>query len=109
MMKIHNYHCPPCCGECPMFRYEDTDGYGECKAVNRNMRCSDVCLMAHDADAINRASVLRLLHYMQKWRRAGKSLPMLAPWLIGAAIDYAIHELRKNDRRRIHERAKRLA
>lgn len=31
------------CGECKMFLYEDTDGFGICRSTGDECRCSDKC------------------------------------------------------------------
>ena len=80
------------CGECPLFRYEDTDGFGICHVSSREQRCSDTCqfLSAHPTPR----QAAKLLHYAQKWRR-GKKCAMLPPAILGVAIDTAIRTLRK--------------
>lgn len=95
MTRIHNNHKPTCCGECTFFKHEDIDGYGYCDIVGREKRCSDVCYFTNYAIGAKEAA--KILHYHQKWRRGGNS-EMPAPWIIGAAIDVAIHELRENSK-----------
>ena len=31
------------CGECPLFQYENIDGFGNCKITNNVNSCSDSC------------------------------------------------------------------
>lgn len=83
---------PPYCGECPFLRYESTDGYGLCYTNRRIVCCSDQCHIAYET--LKPAQALRVLHFHQKWRRGGKGA-MAPPYLVGAAIDTAIHQLRK--------------
>lgn len=80
------------CGECPLFRHEDTDGFGICHVSSREQRCSDICqfLSAHPTPR----QAAKLLHYAQKWRR-GKKCAMLPPAILGVAIDIAIRTMRK--------------
>ena len=80
------------CGECPLFRYEDTDGFGICHVSSREQRCSDTCQFLSAPPTPRQAA--KLLHYAQKWRR-GKKCAMLPPAILGVAIDMAIRTLRK--------------
>ena len=80
------------CGECPMFRYEDTDGIGECFVCKELRTCGQKCKITRDN--ITEKQVLRILHYEQKWRR-GTKLEMLSPVLFGVAIDGAMRFIRK--------------
>lgn len=82
------------CGECPFFKYEDTDGIGLCSIKNKNKYCGDTCgYLTFDWDMSNRETE-KILHYSQKWRRGG-NIKMLNPRLFGLAIDGAIRELRR--------------
>ncbi len=84
------------CGECPVFKYEDTDGYGLCGLSRRERRCDDMCgFLTFDFD-MTRGQTVKVLHLAQKWRRGGRQ-KMLPPRLLGLAIDNAIRELRKMD------------
>ena len=81
------------CGECPFFKYEDTDGYGICDisgfAENCSMECHFVCL-SH----LTNKQAAKVLHHTQKWRRGAK-IGMPPPALLGLAIDKAIRVLRQ--------------
>ena len=81
------------CGECPLFRYEDTDGFGVCHVSSREQRCSDICQFLSAPPTPRQAA--KLLHYAQKWRR-GKKCAMLPPAILGVAIDMAIQTMRKS-------------
>lgn len=82
------------CGECPIFKHEDADGYGFCNLSYREQRCDDMCsFLTFDFD-MTREQTVKVLHLAQKWRR-GSKLKMLPPRLFGLAIDNAIRELRK--------------
>ena len=80
------------CGECPFFKYEDTDGFGICDisgfAKNCSMECSFVWL-----DELANEQAIKVLHHTQKWRRGAK-IGMPPPALLGLAIDKAIRVLR---------------
>ena len=80
------------CGECPLFRHEDTDGFGICHVSSRWQRCSDTCQFLSAPPTPRQAA--KILHYAQKWRR-GKKCAMLPPAIFGVAIDMAIRTLRK--------------
>ena len=84
------------CGECPVFKYEDTDGYGVCGLCGRVTRCCDKCRFLTSDWNMTRKQTIMVLHLAQKWRRGGKQ-GMLPPRLFGLAIDNAIRELRKNE------------
>ena len=75
-----------------MFRYEDTDGIGECFVRKELRTCGQKCNITRDN--ITEKQVLRILHYEQKWRR-GTKLEMLSPLLISVAIDGAMRFIRK--------------
>lgn len=81
------------CGECPFFKYEDTDGYGICDisgfAENCSMECS-FCMF----DELTNKQAVKVLHHTQKWRRGAK-IGMPPPALLGLAIDKAIRVLRQ--------------
>ena len=83
------------CGECPFFKYEDTDGYGICDisgfAKNCSMECS-FCMF----DELTNIQAVKVLHHTQKWRRGAK-ISMLPPALLGLAIDRAIRVLRQKN------------
>ena len=81
------------CGECPFFKYEDTDGYGICDisgfAKNCSLECS-FCMF----DELTKEQAVKVLHYTQKWRRGAK-IGMPPPALLGLAIDTGIRVLRQ--------------
>ena len=93
------HYCADCskqtayCGECPLLRYEDTDGFGICHVSSREQRCSDTCHFLSAPPTHRQAA--KLLHYAQKWRR-GKKCAMLPPAILGVAIDTAIRTMRKS-------------
>lgn len=81
------------CGECPFFKWEDTDGYGICDisgfAENCSMECS-FCVF----DELTKEQAVKVLHHTQKWRR-GEKIGMPPPALLGLAIDKSIRVLRQ--------------
>ena len=81
------------CGECPFFKYEDTDGYGICDISGSKSNCSNVC--AYDmCHKLTNKQTVKVLHHAQKWRRGAK-IGMPPPALLGLAIDKAIRVLRQ--------------
>ena len=82
------------CGECPIFKHEDADGYGFCNLSHREQRCDDMCSFLTFDFYMTREQTVKVLHLAQKWRRGSKQ-KMLPPRLFGLAIDNAIRELRK--------------
>ena len=80
------------CGECPFFKYEDTDGYGICDIIESKSNCSLVCAFDKQDKLTDRQAV-KVLHHAQKWRRGAK-IGMPPPDLLGWAIDTAIRVLR---------------
>ena len=78
-----------------MFRYEDTDGIGECFVCKECMTFCQKFMITRDN--ITEKQVLRILHYEQKWRR-GKKLEMLSPVLFGVAIDGAMRFIRNKNK-----------
>lgn len=81
------------CGECPFFKYEDTDGYGICDIIGSKSICSLVCAFDKQGELTKRQAVM-VLHHAQKWRRGAK-IGMPPPVLLGLAIDTAIRVLRQ--------------
>ena len=81
------------CGECPFFKYEDTDGYGICDIGGFADNCSMECSFFVFDQLTNRQAV-KVLHHTQKWRRGAK-IGMTPPALMGLAIDKAIRVLRQ--------------
>lgn len=81
------------CGECPFFKYEDTDGYGICDIIGVEGHCSDVCAFDKQGELTKRQAV-KVLHHAQKWRRGAK-IGMPPPALLGLAIDKAIRVIRQ--------------
>ena len=81
------------CGECPFFKYEDTDGYGICDIIGIKSNCSLVCAFEKQCELTDMQSV-KVLHHAQKWRRGAK-MGMPPPDLLGLAIDTAIRVLRQ--------------
>ena len=81
------------CGECPFFKYEDTDGYGICDIIGIESICSLVCAFDGQNKLTNRQAV-KVLHHAQKWRRGAK-IGMPPPVLLGLAIDTAIRVIRQ--------------
>lgn len=81
------------CGECPFFKYEDTDGYGICDIIESKSNCSLVCVFDGQNKLTNRQAV-KVLHHAQKWRRGAK-IGMPPPVLLGLAIDTSIRVLRQ--------------
>ena len=81
------------CGECPFFKYEDTDGYGICDMSGFAKNCSDVCAF-NGQDNLTYRQAVKVLHHAQKWRRGAK-IGMPPPALLGLAIDKAIRVLRQ--------------
>lgn len=82
----------PHCGECPLFKYECTDGWGWCDVRERKAYCGDQCEVEYKTMTPHHA--VKILHYAQKWRR-GKKIDPIPPYLLGQAIDKAIQTLRK--------------
>ena len=82
------------CGECPIFKHEDADGFGLCSLSERVKRCDDMCDFLGFIFDMTRVQTIKVLHIAQKWRRGGKQR-MLPPQIFGLAIDNAIRELRK--------------
>ena len=81
------------CGECPFFKYEDTDGYGICDISGLEENCSLLC--GYDRrDKLTKRQAVKVLHHAQKWRRGAK-IGMPPPTLLGMAIDTAIRVLRQ--------------
>lgn len=80
------------CGECPLLRFEDLDGFGICHVSSLVQRCSDTCQFLSASPTPRQAA--EILHYAQKWRR-GKKCAMLPPAILGVAIDTAIRTMRK--------------
>lgn len=83
----------PHCGECPLFKYECTDGWGWCDVRERTAYCGDQCVVEYKKMTPHHA--VKILHYAQKWRR-GKKIKPIPPYLLGQAIDKSINELRQN-------------
>ena len=81
------------CGECPFFKYEDTDGYGICDIIGNESSCSLICAFDKQGELTYRQAV-KVLHHAQKWRRGAK-IGMPPPALLGLAIDTAIRVLRQ--------------
>lgn len=81
------------CGECPFFKYEDTDGYGICDISGFSKNCSLECSFCMFDQLTNKQAV-KVLHHTQKWRR-GEKIGMPPPSLLGLAIDAAIRVLRQ--------------
>ena len=81
------------CGECPSFKYEDTDGYGICDISGSKSNCSLVCDFDKQGELTNEQAI-KVLHHAQKWRRGAK-IGMPPPALLGLAIDKAIRVLRQ--------------
>lgn len=81
------------CGECPFFKYEDTDGYGICDIIGNESNCSLVCAFDKQGELTKRQAV-KVLHHAQKWRRGAK-IGMPPPVLLGLAIDTGIRVLRQ--------------
>ena len=81
------------CGECPFFKYEDTDGYGICDISVLEENCSLVCAFEKQGELTKRQAV-KVLHHAQKWRRGAK-IGMPPPVLLGLAIDTGIRVLRQ--------------
>ena len=81
------------CGECPFFKYEDTDGYGICDISGLEENCSLLCGYYKQGELTNEQAI-KVLHHAQKWRRGAK-IGMPPPALIGLAIDKAIRVLRQ--------------
>lgn len=79
------------CGECPLFKNEDTEGYGYCNISKRERHCGDLCRFI--TDGMSKQETLRMLHYCQKWRR-GANITMPPPTLFGLAIDNAMRYIR---------------
>ena len=87
-------YCNTYCCECPVFKYEDANGYGVCSLYGRVTRCYDKCRFLTSDFNMTRKHTIKVLHLAQKWRR-GRKQNMLPPRLFGLAIDNAIRELRK--------------
>ena len=81
------------CGECPFFKYEDTDGYGICDISGFAKNCSLECSF-DGFDQLTNEQAIKVLHHAQKWRRGAK-VCLLSPALLGLAIDKAIRVLRQ--------------
>lgn len=81
------------CGECPFFKYEDTDGYGICDISGLEENCSNVCEFDW-RDKLTKRQAVKVLHHAQKWRR-GEKIGMPPPALLGLAIDTSIRVLRQ--------------
>lgn len=81
----------PYCGGCCFFENEDANGIGYCKLRCDSMRCGGQCEL--DYGKIGTTSLLRGLHYLQKWRRGAK-VAMPHPYVVGKLIDAAIRKLR---------------
>ena len=81
------------CGECPFFKYEDTDGYGICDIIGIESNCSLVCAFDKQGELTKRQAV-KVLHHAQKWR-IGAKIGMPPPVLLGLAIDTGIRVLRQ--------------
>ena len=81
------------CGECPFFKWEDTDGYGICDISGLDENCSLVCAFDKQGELTKRQAV-KVLHHTQKWRRGAK-IGMRPPDLLGLAIDKSIRVLRQ--------------
>ena len=81
------------CGECPFFKYEDTDGYGLCDISGLEENCSMECSF-DGFDQLTNIQAVKVLHYTQKWRRGAK-IGMPPPALLGLAIDTGIRVLRQ--------------
>ena len=81
------------CGECPFFKYEDTDGYGLGDVSGFAKNCALECAFCMCYELANKQAV-KVLHHAQKWRRGAK-IGMTPPALMGLAIDKAIRVLRQ--------------
>ena len=81
------------CGECPFFKYEDTDGYGICDISGFTEKCSTECSFVW-MDQLTKEQAVKVLHHAQKWRRGAK-IGMPPPALLGLAIDTGIRVLRQ--------------
>ena len=78
-----------------MFRYEDTDGIGECFVCKELRTCGQKCKITRDN--ITEKQVLSIFHYLQKWRR-GTKLKLFSPVLLGVAIDGALRFICKTNK-----------
>ena len=82
------------CGECPFFKYEDTDGYGVCYLTDLVMAYTFKCSFEDGLKQLTKEQAVKVLHHTQKWRRGAK-IGMPPPALIGLAIDTGIRVLRQ--------------
>lgn len=90
----------PCkCGECSFFSHEDIDGRGYCRITERWPECSEECTFAKLWMTTKQSE--RVLHYLQKWRKGGRGRQP-HPYVIGKAIDSALHILRRSRKRIIN-------
>ena len=82
------------CGECPFFKYEDTDGYGICYLTGLVMDYTFKCSFEDGLRSLTKEQAVKVLHHAQKWRRGAK-IGMPPPDLLGLAIDTGIRVLRQ--------------
>lgn len=83
------------CGECPLFKYKDSDGYwicdiNECLVVD----CLTKCVFRQQSE-LTEEQAIKILQCAQKYGR-GEEMNMPPLTLLGLAIDTAIQVLRQN-------------
>jgi hypothetical protein len=88
---MSNYRIWNICNECPFFRDKST--WGICGLTNKTHYRDDSCITYVN----DTKQAIKVLHSFQKYRR-GANIKMPPPVIIGEAIDYAIHELRKQNK-----------
>ncbi|MCF0201779.1 MAG: hypothetical protein HUK08_00305 [Bacteroidaceae bacterium] len=86
------------CGECLLFRYEDTYGYGLCEIQNDYEHCGNKCFFADKPlnTYLTAKATVKVLRLFNKYRM-GKSDVMLPVRLYSIALGSAIRHCRRLD------------
>lgn len=106
--QINECHCYNCrkYEECQTKGVFDDDpgfdfcvNYDYCRITERWPECSEECTFAKLWMTTKQSE--RVLYYLQKWRRGGRGRQP-HPYVIGKAIDSALHILRRSRKRIIN-------
>ena len=93
--KLSEEKCEQCCGSCCHFKYEDTDGWGQCVFTHCGMsHCSDLCTAdEHYATETEKRHYMAVLTQLNRYRR-DDNVPsiyrMPDPKEVGKAIDFLV-------------------
>lgn len=90
-----------CCGACCWFRFEDTDGWGECphQDLPDVMNCADMCTTDQFISKEDMRHYVAVLRQANRYRR-DDNVPsiykMPNPTELGKAIDFACEYIKTN-------------